>query len=487
MISIINGRLGGLPRAAGCGAALLALGLGGCTAFSPDGGFDGIAGASRTHLGQDVKWARTPTERSDLSRRVGDLLKQPLAADEAVQVALLNNGDLQAAFEELGISEADMVQASRLPNPKFTLRDSHQAAQYDIEQTLTFNVLSLATVPYAKAVERRRFEQTQSEVLLVIVELAARTRAAYTTAVAAGESARYWRQVKDSADAGAELANRMVAAGNWNQLDQAREQGFYAEATQGLDRAQLAAAEAREELTQLLGLSDPTQLQLAERLPDLPAATDELPDVEQTAMQGRLDLKVMKSQTEALAKSLGLVRTTRFINVLNLGPTRVLDGPHSGRFETGVEVSLEIPLFDSGAARLRRAEALYAQAVDRFGQAAVRARSDVRKAYARYRTTYDIAKHQRDDVVPLRQRVAAQNRLRYNGMLVSVFDLLADARAQIDAVNDYIHSARDFWIAKSELDAAMLGGSPSAAPMVSAAAAASAADSQALKPDLPRT
>lgn len=460
MNSTINGWLEGMPRAAGCWyAAAFVLGLGGCTTFSRDGGFDGIAAATRTQLGQNVTWARTPSERNALDRRVSELLKQPLAADDAVQIALFNNGDLQAAFEELGVSEADLVQAGRLPNPKFTLRDSHQAAQYDIEQTLTFNVLSLLTVPYARAVERRRFEQTQSEVLLTIVELAARTRAAYFTAVAAGDATRYWHQVKDSADAGAELANRMVAAGNWNQLDQAREQGFYADATQGLDRAQLAEAEAREELTQLLGIPDQAQFQLAERLPDLPTATDDLPEVEQTAMQGRLDLKVMKSQTEALAKSLGLVRATRFINVLDLGPTRVLDGPHSGRFETGVEVSLEIPLFDSGAARVKRAEAIYAQAVDRFGQAATHARSDVRKSYMRYRTTYDIAKHQRDDVVPLRQRIAEQNQLRYNGMLISVFDLLADARAQIDAVNDYIQSTRDFWIAKSELDAAMLGGS----------------------------
>lgn len=97
------------------------------------------------------------------------------------------------------------------------------------------------------------------------------------------------------------------------------------------------------------------------------------------------------------------------------------------------------------------------QAVERAAEAAVNARSEVREAYNYYRTTYDIARHYRDEIVPLNKRIADENLFRYNGMLIGVFELLADARAQIASVNSYIESLRDFWIAQSDLQMALIG------------------------------
>jgi outer membrane protein TolC len=292
------------------------------------------------------------------------------------------------------------------------------------------------------------------------MQLANATRQAYFAAVAARESARYLEQVKTAAEAGAELARRMVAAGNWNVLDQAHEQGFYADAERRLTQARWQQEATREKLRQLMGLSgEQPALQLAETLPDLPQSIEGLPDVEQILLQNRIDLKVQRMQIDALARRLGLTKATRFIDVLDVGPARVLQGDKSQPYERGYEISFEVPIFDSGAARVRRAEALYSQAVDRFAQSAVEARSQIRQAYAAYRACFDIARQQRDEVVPNAKLIAAQNLLRYNASLVSVFDLLADARSQITSVDDYIRSVRDFWIAKSELDTALLGNS----------------------------
>jgi outer membrane protein TolC len=81
----------------------------------------------------------------------------------------------------------------------------------------------------------------------------------------------------------------------------------------------------------------------------------------------------------------------------------------------------------------------------------------VRTAYAQYRAAHEIAMHERDEVLPLRKSIAEQDLLRYNAAQISVFDLLADARTQISGVNEYIQSVRDFWIARSALDTALLG------------------------------
>jgi outer membrane protein TolC len=438
-----------------------ALALGGCATFSQDGGFGSVEKVAAERLGKDLRWAKSSDERNSIEARVRELLTQPLSVEDAVQVALLNNRGLQAAYFELGISEADLVQAGRLPNPHFSmLRVSASVdgvREYKIEQALTLNVFALITMPLAVEVETRHFEQTQRQVAMDVLRLAAETRTAYFTAVAADETLRYLRKVRQAADAGAELARRMALIGNFSKLRQAREQGFYADATLSLARAEQAQTAAQERLTRLLGLSGSRAFKLPERLPDLPKTPDELPNVEQIAMDQRLDLQAVRLETEALAKNLGLTRATRFINLLEFGPARVLEGQKNDPYKKGYEISFELPLFDWGGARVAKAEAIYMQAVNRAAEMAVNARSEVREAYKGYRTGYDIARHYRDEIVPISKRIADENLLRYNGMLIGVFDLLADARSQIASVNSYIESLRDFWIAQSDLRMALVG------------------------------
>jgi outer membrane protein TolC len=434
--------------------------LSGCTTFSRDGGFDPVAAAARTQLGLEVRWPRSADERAKSEAQVAAILAHPLTPDDAVQVALLNNHALQASFQELGVSEADLVQSGRLPNPRFTLRRSSAGGLYDIEETLTFNVLSLLTAPYLHSIEQRRFTQVQSAVIVQVVQLAERTRTAYYTALAARDSLHYAWQVKNAAQTSAELAKRMLSAGNWSRLDQARQQGFYLQALQQLAHAQLADEAGRAELRRLLGIAGAgTTVNLAEHLPDLPHTLIELPNLEQTALQNRIDLQIKRAEMDELARRLKLTKATRFVNVLEVGPTRVRNGPRTDPYETGFELSLDVPIFDTGEPRVRKSEALYAQSVERFAQAAIDARAEVVKAMAQYRATYELAVRERDEIMPTRKSIADQDLLRYNASLVSVFDLLADARDRIASVNDYIERVRDYWIAKSHLDTALIANS----------------------------
>jgi outer membrane protein TolC len=436
-------------------------GIDGCTGFTKDGGFDAVADSTRRRLGSDIEWPRTSQERAKVDAQVAALLQRPLTAEDAVQIALLNNLRLQGAFEELGISEADLVQAGRLSNPRFDLRHASAAGQYDIEETLSFNVLSLLTMPYARRIERQRFTQAQRAAALSVAQLAQGTREAYYAAVAARESRNFLEQVRAAAETGATLAQRMVAAGNWSRLDQAREQNFHIDAVQSLSHAELAAAAAREKLLAALGLpgeqSQTLNLRLAESLPDLPASLEDLPDLESVLLQNRLDLQLMRLRMDELQRSLKLTRSTRFVNVLDLGATRVQQGSREAPYERGYTVTLEVPIFDSGAARIKKSEALYAQAVDRFTQAAIEARSQIRLAYAGYRAAFELARQQRDEVLPLHKAIVQENLLRYNASQISIFELLSGAAAQAAGFDGYIQRLRDFWIAKSQLDAALLG------------------------------
>jgi outer membrane protein TolC len=112
------------------------------------------------------------------------------------------------------------------------------------------------------------------------------------------------------------------------------------------------------------------------------------------------------------------------------------------------------------------------QAVNRLSEIAVNARSEVREAYQAYRTAFDLAKHYRDEIVPLRKQISEENLLRYNGMLISVFELMADARQQMASVNGYIEALRDFWLAETDLETAMSTGGARGVSMKAGAMAA---------------
>ncbi|KQV81166.1 TolC family protein [Rhizobacter sp. Root1221] len=454
--------------------ALASLVLAGCASFSQDGGFDTVAQLTRERVGQTPHYQRTGEQADSAKARVAELLAQPLTADSVVEIALLNNRDLQASYAELGIAESDLVRAGRLANPSFSFGRLSGGGLVEIDRAVLFDVLGLFTMPWARQVEQQRFEQTQLQAAFVTVGVAGEARTAFFDAVAAQQLVGYFGQVQEAADAANELAKRMAAAGNFSKLAQMREQSFYSDATAQLARARHRAVAARERLNRVLALSgDPPAFTLPDRLPDLPAAPAEPKDAEQTAMDMRLDVLMARRATESTAKSLGLTKTTRFINVLHAGyQNKSATGEQRSN---GYEIELELPLFDFGSARVARAEATYMQAVSRTAQVAINARSEVRESYSAYRTAYDLAKHYRDEVVPLRKRISDENLLRYNGMLASVFELLADAKDQISGVTGAVEALRDYWVAETNLQSALTGRPPATAPAMGASRAAASA------------
>ena len=434
----------------------LALALGGCASLQPEAAFEPVRELTRQHTAQELQRAATPEQAETIARRVDALLARPLSADDAVQIALLNHRGLRAALEDLGIAEADRVQALRLPNPGLALGRTRSGDERETEWSLHLALEHLLARPQRRAAEDRRLRQVQAAVTLQVIGHAADTRKAWVQAVAAEETVRYARQVMDAAEAGAELARRMAAAGNFNKLQRAREQGFYADAALNLARAQQAQRAARERLTRLLGLwGGQTAFQLPPRLPDLPPEPADLPDLERRAIAQRLDVQSALQAAEEATQRLGLDRTTRLAGGLELGLAGARG--HDGARSNGWEIGVEIPLFDPGDARVARAEAVHRQALHRAAQVAVDARSEVREAWSAQRTAWDVARHHREEIVPLRRQIAEENLLRYNGMLIGVFELLADARAQITAVHGAIEALRDFWLADADLRMAMIG------------------------------
>lgn len=430
--------------------------LAGCAVFSPDGGFGAVETAARERGVQQVKWIKSDKDGEEARSVVKGLLSGPLTADDAVQIALLNNRGLQATYAELGIAEADLVQAGRMTNPHLAYLRTRHGDERKLEWALTFPIVDALTIPLRTRIEGKRFEAVKLGVAAATISVGLETRQAWYRAVSAEQTLRYMEQVRDTAEAGAELARRMARSGNFPKLTQMREQTFYAEVVAQLARAKQLAASERERLARLMGLhGQDLGFTLPGRMPDLPAQLPEVKDIEQRAIAQRYDVQAARRSTEALAESLGLVKATRFVNALELGPAATKEDPEP--WKRGFEISLQVPIFDWGSARVARAEAVYMQAVNRLAETAVNARSEVREAYTAYRTDYDTAKHYRDEIVPLRKKISEENLLRYNGMLTSIFELLADAREQVASVIAAIGAERDFWLSENALQGALNG------------------------------
>jgi outer membrane protein TolC len=454
-----------------------ALALSGCAAFSPDSGMGVVADATGESLGKQVAFVRTADDAEQAHATVRQLLARSLSADAAVQVALLNNKGLQAAYNELALAETDLIEQSLPPNPTFSISRISGNGASEIERQVVGDILALATLPFRSEIARERFRQAQLRAALETLRLAAEVRRAYFRTIAANEMVGLLTDAKSTAESTAQLAKKLGETGALNKLDQAREQVFYAETTAELATARQAATSARERLTRLMGLWDQDLgFRLPDKLPSLPPHPKALPTIEADAVGHRIDLQIARMELSALAKSLDLTQATRFVTLLDVaGISRRTHDPDSAPFrERGFDVQFQIPVFDGGEVRVRQAAETYNLAFNRLTEKAINVRSEARDAYRVYRSTYDIADHYQREILPLRGIISDEMQLRFSSMQVDVFALLTEARQRIASLRAAIDAKREFFLAQSELQTAVNGGGSGGSSDVSTTTAAAA-------------
>lgn len=455
-------------------AAVVALvALSGCASVNFDQAVAQTNDEAAAFTAGKLSLAQTDQQRKAFDRSAAELLRQPLNQGGAVQLALVNSPALQAMLAENWTASANAAQSGRIANPLFTFERLRIGDELEIGRLLSFGLLDLLTLPQRAGIAQQRIAQGQLRLTSDVIEQVTQVRQAWVRAVAAQQSLIYAKQVFDSAQASAELARRMQAAGNFNKRSRARQQLFYADSASQLAGAQHAATSTREELVRLLGLSDAQagQLQLAERLPDLPKTPREPAEVSKLASTSRLDIRIAQANFEAAAKAQGLNTLATFTDI-ELGVrknTRFDDVAGTQKTGRGFEIDIRLPIFDWGGNQRDAMNAQTLAAANRLEASLRAAGSSLREGYSAYRTAYDLARHYRDEVIPLRRAISEENVLRYNGMLMGVFELLADSRAEVASVIAAIAAEQQFWLADAALQASVMGtpvlaSSPAAIP-----------------------
>ncbi|MES1204465.1 MAG: TolC family protein, partial [Pseudomonadota bacterium] len=422
-----------------------------------------------------------PPDDAQIAEWVRTLTAGGLTRARAVEIALVNNRDLQATYEELGISQADMVQAGLLKNPSFGAElgfRTNSGANDELRLSLVQDFLDLFVLPLRKEIARAQFEADTLRVAHRALEIAADVEKSFAAAQAGVDLVAFRQTVVDAWGAAAELSQRQFEAGNISALDQQTQRATYEQARLDLAREEVDLLEARERVNRLLGLwGETTSWRVAETLPPLPASEPKVEHLESLAMRQRLDVAVARRQAALLAKAVDLARTSRLFGRIEVGVDMHRD-PNGPRL-LGPSLVIDLPIFDQRQAVIARLEAQQRQQQRRLSGVAIDARSEVRLAEVRLRTGRQTVLHYRDILVPLRKAAAEQALLHYNGMFIGLFQLVAIKQEEVEARRRYLEALRDYWSLRAELARAVGGGLPVTAPTQPAPSPSSAAPARA--------
>jgi len=449
-------------RLAWLAVAASALALSACASTNASGAFRDASALAESRTGYRAVWRTGGSEDREADKKIGELLSKELTVDAAVQIALLNNRSLQAEYEELGVAQAELVQAGLLKNPvfggtyRFPLDPGHLAG---IEADLVTDFVQLLTRGAAKKIASLNLEATIFRVGNAVIKHAYETKKAWYTVVAAEQMLAMRRIINEAAQAAVEVAQKQYDAGTINELDLANEQSLFAQVSLDLRRTEGSVVTAREHLNRLMGtFGTQTKWRTVGKLPELPKSDPSLDHLELLAVKRRLDLLAARRDVEVLSYGLALAKNTRWAGFVDAGVS--FERKPEGIRLLGPTVAFEIPIFDQRQAAIAKIEAMLRQAKAREYALAVDVRSEVRETRNDVLVSRAVAETYGNKLVPLRVKVVELSQQYYDAMLLGVFQLLLAKQQEIEAFRSFIDAARDYWIARADLDLATGGALP---------------------------
>lgn len=442
----------------------------GCATVNPRPAFDDMRKTVAERSMLDPKWSRTSEETSAAEQAVTNLLAAPLTVDAAVQIALLNNPTLQATFEEIGISQADLAQAARVENPEISgfVRFPSEGTGSNIELSLVQNVFDIFIQPLRKKIAAAELEQTKLRVANEVLALAGEVKEAFFTLQARQQLVSRLTVIRGLTETAADFAQKQHDAGTINDLELESRTVIHRESKVEVVVAEAEVRADRERLNRLLGLWGPgTVWSVEDRLPEIPDAEIPLAGLERVAVTNRQDLQAARWGVDLVGRALALRRKTRFFPIgIHLGVNTEKDV--GGERVTGPEIALQLPIFDTGKASIARLEAEHRRAQRQLEALAVNARSEVREERDRMLAARDLALYYGRVLLPQRARILDLTLRHYNAMFKGAYDLLQAKQAEVEAEKAYLDSWRNYWIARARLERA-LGGSLPVEPNVATA------------------
>ncbi|NNL76488.1 MAG: TolC family protein [Desulfobacterales bacterium] len=440
----------------------LVLFIAGCAQVPKEAGFNDVKDLVGQRVDYNIHWNQQTEADLEVGKAIEALLKEELTPEASVQIALLNNPTLQAIYEDLGITQADVVEAGLLENPvifgqaRFPNK-SEESTNYEFG--ITQNFLNILMQPARKRLSTIRFEQVKLHVADEVIRMVAEVRKFYFSALGAKQIRDLRDEITLAAGNSFELAQRLHNAGNISNLQLATENAHFEQSRLELARSETALLDAREQLTRLMGLwGEQTDWRLPEQLPDLPSDEFPLGQLESMAIENRLDLAAERKAVEALAQALGITIDWRWIGQIEVGVSTERETDRT--WVTGPSLAIELPIFNQRQADIARLEAQLRRSQKRLTAQAIGIRSEVRSLRNRLIMQRNLVDHYRGTVLPLREQIVDLTLKNYNYMLTGAFDLLMAKQQEFEAYQKYLEAIRDYWVIRADMQRSLGGRLP---------------------------
>ncbi len=417
--------------------------------------------ARRAGVADAIAIRQDAQAQAAVRERVDALVSEPLTVDAALVVALLNNRDLQATLEELGVAQAELVQAGLLENPVVggELVNSTKGNGLGGGLALSTSLLSAFLIPAKRRVAKAQLRHAVLTVGGAALALVRDVRIAYADVQEAATSRTLQRERVQLAEVADELAAAQREASNLTALDRERVAAALDAERLALVDEEVELVAARERLTRLLGLwGAAAGWTLASETTPLPAVEAELATLEQRGVAQRLDVSAARVELEGMELALAL-RRRGVVPHIEVGvDARNEVGKHEGHeWVLGPSLSIELPIFDPGHADFARLRALVRQAEHRLQQRAIEARSEIREHRERLVAARRKVEYLRETVLPRRVVIGERALEQYNGMLIGAYELFEIRAEQTETRHQFAEALREYWTARAELELAVGG------------------------------
>lgn len=385
------------------------------------------------------------------------LIGRELSADGAIQIALLNNPNVQAVFEELGIAKADWIESGLLTNPIFSIESRFPpigGLYTNIEYLITTSLLDVFLIPLRTRLAQTEYEQVRLRVAHEILNLAFDVRQTYYELVTEKKRVGYLQNIRELADILNGISSQQCAVANINILEYQQTQAHLLEAEIALAKAQNEVIRLKEKMNRLLGLCQDVCLLIPDRMPDIDYCGFDLCALESIALEERLDLQVARWEVTRLYQKLGLKQWWNFTGLQGgVAGERELSGINA----LGVGFAGALPIFNYGQADRMRLCALARQATDRLAEMEVEVLSQVREAHKLLMNSVRIIQDYQLHLLPIQDAIVHSSESLYNVMGLGIDELLENKRQEVMAVQNYTEMLKMYLVARVELDRALGG------------------------------
>lgn len=432
--------------------ACLPLLIEGCAVVSNEESFKDIQGAVKDRANIQVSWTREEESSLEIKKRIEELLRTPLTAEKASELALINNKRIQATYEELGVARAELIQAGLLRNPLLEVRPRFASGGggTNVELGLSEPIFDVLFIPLRKRIAENQLESVKAAIAHEVISNISNVKKAFYELQAALQMLEVRESILSSSEASYFTAKKIHDAGNTTTLKLGNQKALFEEAKIEKLNAEGEVKERRELLSSMMGLDSSTDSwEIHSRLDIPPKESLDSKSLEDTALVKNMELISSREAIDTLRKELGL-SSSNFLSNGEIGVSSERD--IDGGWVTGPNLLIPLPIVDQGQGYIARTTSELNKRVSNYEAMIIEKRANIRATLSQMEKARAKALLYRDEILPLRRELTEETQTRYDSMLVGVFDLLLAKQSEIQAGANYIEALKEYWIRRSELE-----------------------------------